>query len=78
MMQLLRRRSDNAAADEFKALIAAIDNFIVIHLESPKNFSGSQWIDPLLCGVSMHNFVDDESDENAYYKTLSWHRRVTE
>lgn len=78
MMQLLRRRSDNAAADEFRALIAAIDNFIVIHLESPKNFSGNQWIDPLLCGVSMHNFVDDDSDENEYYKTLSWHRRVTE
>ena len=77
MMQLLHKRVGGIDTPELKTVQDAMDKFIVMHHESPKDFNNIQWCDPDLSGLSLHNFVDSGTSENEYYKTLQWYEAVT-
>lgn len=77
MVQLLRRRAGDQATMELKAVTDALDDFVVMHLESTVDFNKRAWVNPRLCGLSLHNFIDNGSGDNEFYKTLAWHRRMS-
>lgn len=78
MAQLLRRRAGDRDIPELKAVTDALDQFVVMHLESTVDFNNNEWVNPALCGLSIHNFTDNGSGDDEYYKTLQWHRRVAQ
>lgn len=77
MMQLLRRRAGDRTTPELQAVTDALDQFVVMHLESTVDFNNNSWVNPILCGLSLHNFTNQDTSEDRYYKTLSWYKSVT-
>lgn len=78
MAQLLKRQAADKTTPELVAVTDAMDDFVVMHLESTVDFNNRVWINPKLCGLSLHNFTDNGSEDNEYYKTLAWHKRVAQ
>lgn len=78
MAQLLKRQAVDKTTPELVAVTDAMDDFVVMHLESTVDFNNRVWINPKLCGLSLHNFTDNGSEDNEYYKTLAWHKRVAQ
>lgn len=69
-----------ANANESSHLITQLDEalqlMVTFHAESQRNFDLVGWNVNSISGVSVHDFHDNGSAQEEYYKTLDWYRRV--
>lgn len=75
LRQLMNLRCDGNA-ELLESLDKALEQTIKMHLCSNTDFNGRPWPDVELSGVSMHNFRDNGTEEDEFYKTLDWYKNV--
>lgn len=71
--------NNSADAPELtRQLGLALNELVIYHAASEKNFSGYVWDAANLSCVSTHLYDGADNEQNRYYRTLDWFKRVYE
>ena len=71
--------NNSADAPELtRQLGLALNELVIYHAASEKNFSGHAWDSANLSCVSTHLYDGTDNEQNRYYRTLDWFKRVYE
>lgn len=76
MLQLLKLKD---RGELWQGVQDCMNQFVVRHAESAKDFNNRQWVQTPLCGVSMHSlgeYGQKEADHEPFYRTLDWYKAV--
>lgn len=72
-----RIAEENQASVLAKELEDAIDEMVLYHNATTQDFYLNPWKFPEeISGISCHYFLDSESKEDTFYRTLAWYQRV--
>lgn len=66
----------NGRRDLADRLLDNLQDLVVYHAETAKDFKGQSWDLSRLCGISVHFPSQSESAAEQYYRTLDWYKRI--
>lgn len=68
----------NGRPDLEERLSDAMDEAVIYHAQSDKNFWLKPWETANISGISAHYYLGTDSRDETYYRTLDWYHRVYE
>ena len=78
LSQIATLNNPTGAPELTRQLGLALSDLVLYHAASEKNFSGYAWDADNLSCVSTHLYDGSDNEQNRYYRTLDWFKRVYE